>query len=102
MNRFTVLVLLLMMGFVLAASLQAEEKKEPQTQTQPQSQDSQQTQTGVTVTYEDIQRGTFSGMKDAMAQVIKNKKDFEDLWKKHVSLLVPQPPVPQIDFSTSV
>ena len=56
----------------------------------------------VIVNYEVIQQGTYSGKKDAVAQVIDNQKDWEQLWKQHVSVLVPQPPVPEIDFATNV
>jgi hypothetical protein len=34
--------------------------------------------------------------------VITDAKEWEDLWKKHVSVLVPQPPIPQIDFNDFV
>jgi len=56
----------------------------------------------VIVNYEVIQQGTYSGKKDAVAQVIDNQKDWEILWKQHVSVLVPQPPVPEIDFTSNV
>ena len=77
----------------------AEDRKgETQTQTQPQSQP----QTEVIVTYDVILKGTFSGLKDPLQAVIQSEKDFEDLWKKHTSVLVPQPQVPSVDFETSV
>lgn len=88
------LVLLLQM---ISSAVQADDSKS-QTQTQPQSQP----QTEVTVTYDVILKGTFSGLKDPLQQVISNEKDFEDVWKKHVSVLVPQPLVPSVDFETSV
>jgi hypothetical protein len=56
----------------------------------------------VIVDYEVIQQGTYSGKKDADAEVIDNQEKWEQLWKQHVSVLVPQPPVPEIDFSDNV
>ena len=56
----------------------------------------------VIVNYEVIQQGTYSGKKDTVAQVITTQQDWEQLWKQHVSVLVPQPPVPEIDFETEV
>jgi PrcB C-terminal len=56
----------------------------------------------VIVNYEVIRQGTYSGKRDAAAQVIDKKEDWEQLWKQHVSLLVPQPPVPDIDFESNV
>ncbi len=37
-----------------------------------------------------------------MTKVITNRKDWEDLWKKHVSIIVPQPLVPDVDFDSQV
>jgi hypothetical protein len=71
----------------------AEEKKHgQQTQSQPQ--------TTPTVTYEILQQGTYSGIKEAVAKVITTEKEWQELWKKHVSMLVPQPPLPEVDFQT--
>ncbi len=83
--------------FVQAQDTQSNEpegNKETQTQTQPQTE--------VTVTYEIIQQGTYSGIKEAATQVITNKKDWEELWKKHTSVIVPQPLVPEVNFETDV
>lgn len=71
-----------------------DQKKETQTQTQPQ--------TVPTVNYEIILQGTYSGLKEPVAKVISNQKEWDDLWKKHVSVLVPQPPLPQVDFKSHV
>ena len=73
-----------------------DKKKESQTQTQTQ------TQTSVTMTNEVIQQGTSSGIKDAIAKIITTQKEWEELWKRHVSVLVPQPPVPPVDFESEV
>ena len=81
---------------VTVASAQDKDAKTTQTQTQTQPQ------TEVTVTYEIIQQGTYSGFKEAAARVITTKKDWEELWKKHTSVLVPQPPVPELNFDTDV
>ena len=56
----------------------------------------------VIVNYEILEQGTYSGKKDIVAELITNQKDWEALWKQHVSVLVPQPPVPEIDFETHV
>jgi hypothetical protein len=96
-----VLVIFAISGFLLTLAAK-DEKQEKKTQSQPSSQTQTQPQTEVTVTYEIIQQGTYSGIKEPLAQIITNQKDWEDLWKKHVSVLVPQPLVPQIDFDTDV
>jgi hypothetical protein len=70
-------------------------------QTQPQSQTQTQPQT-VTLTYSVIAQGTFSGFKDPLQKIITANEEWQDLWKKHVSVIIPQPPVPTIDFNTSV
>ena len=93
-----VLTLLIIAAAMPADSTKGQSQTQPKTQTQPQSQP----QTEVTVRYDVMFQGTFSGLKDPLQEVIQNKKDFEDLWKKHVSVLVPQPPVPEVDFNTSV
>ncbi|HSP07549.1 MAG TPA: protease complex subunit PrcB family protein [Acidobacteriota bacterium] len=93
-----VLALLIIATAVPADSTKGQSQTQPKTQTQPQTQP----QTEVTVRYDVMFQGTFSGLKDPLQQVIQNKKDFEDLWKKHVSVLVPQPPVPEVNFDTSV
>jgi hypothetical protein len=97
-HSFTLISLLIICVFLFADEAKEEKKKEKkkdaQTQTQPQTE--------VIVTNEIIQQGTYSGMKDPLAQVITTSKDWEDLWKKHTSVLVPQPPVPKIDFDTEV
>ncbi len=80
----------LLIPVLLSAS--DEKSKEPQTQTQPQ--------TNVMVTSEVVQQGTSSGIKDPIAKVISDQKEWEELWKRHVSVLVPQPPVPPVDFET--
>lgn len=92
------LILVFALISVIVASAQDKDARTTQTQTQTQTQP----QTEVTVTYEIIQQGTYSGIKEAAARVITTKKDWEELWKKHTSVLVPQPPVPELNFDTDV
>jgi len=93
MKNRLLLTFLLLMPACLAI---ADEKPAQQTQTAPQTQEV------VAVNYEVIQQGTYSGMKESFAGVIKNKKDWQDLWKKHVGLIVPQPPLPEVNFDNEV
>lgn len=82
----------------------AEEKNEtkPDQKKQTKTQTQTQPQTVPTVNYEIILQGTYSGLKEPVAKVITNSKEWEDLWKKHVSVLVPQPPLPEVDFDSFV
>jgi PrcB C-terminal len=79
----------------LAFAINAEEEKKSDKKEEEEERE-------VIVNYEIIEQGTYSGKKDSMAQLITNQKDWESLWKEHVSVLVPQPPVPEIDFETHV
>ncbi len=83
--------------FVLAinSSLTAEEKKS-------KNDEEEQTQTMPTISYEVLLEGTFSGIKEPLQKVITTNEEWEELWKKHVSVIVPQPPVPEIDFESNV
>jgi hypothetical protein len=56
----------------------------------------------VPVTYDLLQKGTYSGIKEAMAKVITTQQEWEELWKKHTSVIIPQPPIPEVDFGASV
>jgi hypothetical protein len=96
------LSLILLLALSNAFSICAQDSETSQTQTKPQTETQTQPQTEVTVTYEIFQQGTYSGIKDALAEVITNKKDWQELWKKHTSVIVPQPLVPEIDFDTDV
>jgi hypothetical protein len=60
-----------------------------------------QTQTEANVSYEILQQGTYSGCKEPTEKVIADSKDWMDVWKKHVSMLVPQPPPPEVDFEST-
>jgi PrcB C-terminal len=97
------MVVFAMSGLLVALSGKDDQQKQGEkTQTKPGSQTQTQPQTEVTVTYEIIQQGTYSGIKEPLTQIITNQKDWEDLWKKHVSVIVPQPLVPEIDFNMDV
>lgn len=52
------------------------------------------------VDFQIILQGTYSGLKDPLEKVVQSKEDWEEIWKKHVSLLVPQPPLPEIDLES--
>jgi hypothetical protein len=93
MKVFAVIFIAIM---ILSLSLSAEDEKKKKSDKKKEEKEV------VIVNYEVIQQGTYSGKKDSAAQVIDNKKDWEQLWKQHVSVLVPQPPVPDIDFDANV
>jgi protease stability complex PrcB-like protein len=80
---------------VIGAVLNADEKKS-------KDEKEEQTQTMPTITYEVLLEGTFSGIREPLQKVITTNEEWEDLWKKHVSVIVPQPPVPEIDFENTV
>jgi hypothetical protein len=83
--------------FVLAinSNLTAEEKKS-------KDEEEEQTQTMPTISYEVLLEGTFSGIKEPLQKVVTTNEEWEELWKKHVSVIVPQPPVPEVDFENNV
>lgn len=83
--------------FVLAinSNLTAEEKKS-------KDEEEEQTQTMPTISYEILLEGTFSGIKEPLQKVVTTNEEWEELWKKHVSVIVPQPPVPEVDFENNV
>ena len=82
---------------VIGAVLNADEKKSKE-----KDEEEEQTQTMPTISYEVLLEGTFSGIKEPLQKVITTNQEWEDLWKKHVSVIVPQPPVPEIDFENTV
>src|SRR5262245_12586049 len=92
--RAFAIILILGLFFSFASGAEEEKKKK--------KSDKEEEVKEVIVNYEVIKQGTYSGKKDAVAEVINNKKDWEQLWKQHVSVLVPQPPVPDIDFDSNV
>ncbi|MCI0448075.1 protease complex subunit PrcB family protein [bacterium] len=55
-----------------------------------------------TISYEVLLEGTYSGIREPLQKVITANEEWEQLWKKHVSVIVPQPPVPEVDFENNV
>src|SRR5437773_9156996 len=99
MRRLLILgSVLLSLAILVAATEKTKEKKKDKKQTQTQTQP--QTQTEPSVSYETIKEGTSSGVRESMVKVITTEAEWNDLWKKHVSILVPQPLIPPVDFST--
>ncbi len=94
MKAFPAVLLAAFFAVSFVFAINAEEEKK--------SDKKEEEEKEVIVNYEVIQQGTYSGKKDAVALVITNQQDWEKLWKEHVSVIVPQPPVPSIDFETSV
>jgi hypothetical protein len=90
-SLYAMFIFLLVMGAVV----NADEKKS-------KDENEEQTQTMPTITYEVLLEGTFSGIREPLQKVITTNEEWEDLWKKHVSVIVPQPPVPEIDFENTV
>ena len=78
----------------LVIAMNAEEEKK--------SDKKEEEEREVIVNYEILEQGTYSGKKDTVAKLITTQQEWEQLWKQHVSVLVPQPPVPEIDFETHV
>jgi hypothetical protein len=94
--KFTIYcAIILFLNFALAIGLSADEKKS-------KDEEEEQTQTMPTISYEVLLEGTFSGIKEPLQKVITTNQEWEDLWKKHVSVIVPQPPVPEVDFENNV
>jgi PrcB C-terminal len=89
------LTLVLVINFHLAAGLNADEKKS-------KNEEEEQTQTMPTINYEVLLEGTYSGIREPLQKVVTSNEDWEELWKKHVSVIVPQPPVPEVDFENYV
>jgi hypothetical protein len=43
-------------------------------------------------------KGTNSGIREESQLVITNQADWEALWKRHSANVIPQPPLPKVDF----
>ena len=86
MNRLGLTLCAIML---CAGLLSASDKK---TQTQPE----------VIVNYQLIHQGTYSGIREPIAKVITTEAEWEELWKRHVSVIVPQPLLPKIDLNANV
>jgi hypothetical protein len=98
MKRVLLTALILIFPYFVFAQ-QTQTKSQTQTQTRPQTQTAP---AEIVVSYDTILEGTYSGVRDPLTKVITDQVEWENLWKKHVSMLVPQPPVPQVDFTNSV
>jgi hypothetical protein len=91
LSKFAVICLVLFCcASVLNAQEETSEEQEGETQTMP------------TVNYEVLLEGTYSGIREPIQKVITTEDEWTNLWKKHVSVLVPQPPVPEIEFDQFV
>lgn len=88
-------VLILFFNVAITIGLSAEEKKQ-------KDQKEEQTQTMPTISYEVLLEGTYSGIREPLQKIISTNEEWEELWKKHVSIIVPQPPVPEVDFQNYV
>ncbi len=89
--KFLFLIGLLLTALVAVTRADDEKKKE-------EKEDEKE----VIVSYDVILQGTYSGKKDTAAVIIQTQQEWETLWKEHVSVLVPQPPVPSVDFESRV
>ena len=94
MKSFLALLLTVFLASFLSFPVNAQEEKE--------SDQKEEAEEEVIVNYEIVQQVTYSGKRDTIAKVIGTQAEWEQLWKQHVSVLVPQPPVPQIDFETEM
>ena len=95
MKNFLYSIFIFLFVLAINSSLTAEEKKS-------KNDEEEQTQTMPTISYEVLLEGTFSGIKEPLQKVITTNEEWEELWKKHVSVIVPQPPVPEVDFENNV
>ncbi|KAL7553071.1 hypothetical protein ACHAWF_016335 [Thalassiosira exigua] len=52
------------------------------------------------VPFRTIDRGTHSGIDEALTEVYRTAEDFEDFWTKHTSRQWPPPEAPDVDFGS--
>ena len=52
------------------------------------------------IEYTDVERASYSGIENARNIVINDSGAWATLWAEHKSTTSPQPPAPQIDFSS--
>ena len=95
MKNFLYKLFIFLLVLAINSSLTADEKKS-------KDEEEEQTQTMPTISYEVLLEGTYSGIKEPLQKVITANEEWEQLWKKHVSVIVPQPPVPEVDFENNV
>lgn len=51
------------------------------------------------VDFTTIARGDDSGYRTANQMTIESKERWADVWRKHVSDIIPPPPIPKVDFA---
>jgi hypothetical protein len=93
-RRLSKLILPCLIVFCLVTLLNAQEETS--------EEEEGETQTMPTIYHEVLLDGTYSGIRGPLQKVITNKEEWQELWKKHVSVIVPQPPVPDVDFDSFV
>ena len=54
------------------------------------------------VRFEVISEGSFSGINTKTEKVVDSQSQWTTLWDQHVSIQVPKPALPAVDFSSSV
>ncbi len=54
------------------------------------------------VRFEIISEGSFSGINTKTETVVDSQSQWTTLWDQHVSIQVPKPALPSVDFSSSV
>lgn len=54
----------------------------------------------MTIAYADVEKSSYSGIENARNVVINDSGAWAMLWAEHKSTTSPQPPAPQIDFSS--
>jgi hypothetical protein len=93
----------LLVSFAFQASEQRPKPEQEKKRRQKQTQTAPQTQTQeATVSYDVIEEGTYSGLREPLVKLITTQNEWVELWKRHTALLVPQPPSPAVDFETHV
>jgi len=54
------------------------------------------------MSFESIERGTYSGIKEARTELIRSADAFRTFWGEHGSGTNPPPPLPAVDFDTEM
>src|ERR1041384_4844147 len=52
----------------------------------------------MTIPITTIQKGNFSGIVESIETAIRTPAEWENLWKRHVSIQSPPAPLPPVDF----
>eukprot|EP00928_Gymnodinium_smaydae_P032456 TRINITY_DN234_c1_g1_i1.p1 TRINITY_DN234_c1_g1~~TRINITY_DN234_c1_g1_i1.p1 ORF type:complete len:223 (+),score=49.28 TRINITY_DN234_c1_g1_i1:25-669(+) len=53
---------------------------------------------GFSMAFETIDKGTHSGIEDALETAVTSEAEWGDMWRRHTSKTSPAPPVPHVDF----